>query len=364
MQNIVKAPRIFTGTEWLEDRSVVIEDGHISQIISSSDAPVNSINYENCFLAPAFIDVQVYGAAGKLLAVFPEASTLELMNSRFSAEGTCLFQPTLATNTVQVFRKGIDATREYLEKGGVGVHGLHLEGPWINPVKRGAHIESLIHSPTVEEARELLEYGKGVITMITLAPEVCSKEVIDLVLSYDIVISAGHSNATYAEAMNGFDKGITTVTHLYNAMSPLQHRAPGLTGAAMMSENTFASIIPDGYHVDYTAIALAKRVMGKRLFAITDAVTETSSGYYPHHLAGNKYESSGILSGSALSMYQAFLNLVHEVDIEVEEALRMCSLYPAQVLKCDHLYGKIVPQAVGQLLVLDQQLKLVDIINQ
>jgi N-acetylglucosamine-6-phosphate deacetylase len=364
MDKVVKAERIFTGTEWLDDKAVVIKKGMVSNIIPASEAPADVINYPGCFLAPALIDVQVYGAANKLLAVFPGVHTLELMYQQFSAEGTCLFQPTLATNTLEVFKKSIDATREYLENGGKGVYGLHLEGPWLNPVRRGAHIESLIHSPSVDEVKDLLEYGKGVITMITLAPEVCTREVIHLILSYGIVISAGHSNSTYRQAMEAFQNGVTTVTHLYNAMSPLHHREPGLTGATMVSETAFASIIPDGYHVDYAAIDIAKRIMKQRLFAITDAVTETSSGFYPHHLSGNKYESGGILSGSALSMYQAFLNLVQQVGIDTGEALRMCSLYPAQVLGCDDEYGKIAPQYAGQLLVIDNELKLVDIINQ
>jgi N-acetylglucosamine-6-phosphate deacetylase len=123
-----------------------------------------------------------------------------------------------------------------------------------------------------------------------------------------------------------------------------------------------ASVIPDGHHVDYAAIAIAKKIMGQRLFAITDAVTETAEGPYQHHLVGDKYESNGILSGSALSMYQAFYNLVHYVGIEVGEALRMCSLYPAQVLNVHDRYGKIVPHYAGQFVVLDKQLKLADVI--
>ena len=155
-----------------------------------------------------------------------------------------------------------------------------------------------------------LNMAKDVIKIITLAPEVCSQEVIDLILSYNVIISAGHSNASYTEAINSFTKGITAVTHLYNAMSPLQHRAPGLVGAAMDNKKVMASIIPDGHHVDYAAIRIAKEVMKERLFIITDAVTETTEGYYPHHLEGSKYVSNNILSGSALTMNKAVQNLV------------------------------------------------------
>jgi N-acetylglucosamine-6-phosphate deacetylase len=285
------------------------------------------------------------------------------MQDVFSKEGTCLFQPTLATNTIEVFKQSIDAVRAYWQGGGKGVQGLHLEGPWINPVKRGAHVESLVQKPVLSEVKDLLEYGKGVIKTITLAPEMCPQEVIDLILSYDIIISAGHSNASYREATASFSNGISTVTHLYNAMSPLHHREPGLTGAAMLHTDVAASIIPDGHHVDFEVIAIAKKMMGERLFAITDAVTETKEGPYQHYLAGDKYECNGTLSGSALSMHEAFYRLVTKAGIETGEALRMCSLYPARVLKMEHLYGKIAPGFAAQFVVLNKQLKLVEVIT-
>ena len=124
-------------------------------------------------------------------------------------------------------------------------------------------------------------------------------------------------------------------------MSSLMHRSPGLVGAAMNNEKVIAAIIPDGHHVDYSAIQIAKKIMKERLFAITDAVTETNTGPYQHQLVGDKYESNGILSGSAISMYQAFLNLIQKVQVDVDEALKMCSFYPAKALGMEHLYGTI-----------------------
>ena len=361
MQRIVQAEKIFTGTDWLYNHDIAIEDGIIQSIEPSRKGFIRED--ADSFIAPAFIDFQVYGAAGKLLAVYPSADTLQTMQEVFSKEGTCLFQPTLATNTIDVFKKAIDAVRDYWSSGGKGVYGLHLEGPWINPVKRGAHIESLIHSPTIEEVKELLAYGKGVIKTITLAPEACNNEIIKLILADDVIISAGHSNATYQEGMQSFDAGVSAVTHLFNAMSPLHHREPGLAGAALQHTEVAVSIIPDGHHVDFTMIALANRLMGDRLFAITDAVTETTDGPYQHHLSGDKYECNGTLSGSAISMYDAFYNLVTKVGIETEEALRMCSLYPAQILGESRLYGKIAPGSTAQFVRLNKQLKLVEIIT-
>ena len=358
------ADRIFTGNEWLEAHAIFAENNLIKDVIPSSSLPLNipAKKFDDCFLVPAFIDLQIYGAYGKLLAAYPEADSLFKLNEYCRKGGAAFCLPTVGTNTLEIFYRCIDAVKEYWKQEGEGILGLHLEGPWINVVKRGAHIESLIHSPSIKEAEELLSYGKGVIKMITLAPEVCSNEIIDLILSHDIIISAGHSNATYAEAMNGFGNGITTTTHLYNAMSPLQHRAPGLAGAAMDHHSVMASIIPDGYHVDYPAIRIAKKVMNERLFVITDAVTETGTGYYQHKLAGDKYEAGGILSGSALTMNKALKNLVNHCGIELAEALRMCSLYPAQVMKMDNMFGKIRKGYRSNFAVLDSNLNIVTVL--
>jgi N-acetylglucosamine-6-phosphate deacetylase len=362
---IYTAQRIFTGDAWLNDHAVMVENGSISSVVPvsslSSSQPVHS--FDDCIIAPAFIDLQIYGAYGKLLAAYPEADSLFKLAAYCEKGGAAFCMPTVATNTYEVFYKSIDAVKDYWNKNGEGILGLHLEGPWINSVKRGAHIESLIHSPSIQQAEELLNYGKGVIKIITLAPEVCSKEVIDLILSHNIIISAGHSNATYNEAKTGFANGITTVTHLYNAMSPLQHRKPGLVGAAMDDSTVMASIIPDGHHVDYAAVRIAKQVMKERLFVITDAVTINTEGYYQHTVAGDKYEADGILSGSALGMNKAVKNLVDHAGIELAEALRMCSLYPAKVLKTENRLGRIAPGYQSVMTVLNTDLEVVSLLR-
>lgn len=350
------AERIFTGEEWLTRHVVLVEHNRIKQVIPVSLLPssIPAQHFDDSILVPSFIDLQIYGAYGKLLAVYPETDALYKLADYCRKGGAAYCLPTVATNTKDVFFHCIDAVKNYWQQDGEGVLGLHLEGPWINPVKRGAHIESLIHPPSLTETKEILEYGKGIIRMITLAPEVCSKEVIELILSYDIVISAGHSNATYKEAMKGFDTGIRAVTHLYNAMSSLQHREPGLTGAAMDHSSVMSSIIPDGHHVDFAAIRIAKNALQERLFAITDAVTETPEGYYRHSLAGDKYEAAGILSGSALTMDKALRNLTLHCRIDTGEALRMCSLYPARLMQLQDELGRIAPGYRACLTVLNK----------
>ena len=339
-KKIFSAAKIFTGTNWLIDHSIITENDIIIDILPT--ALVNPLENQAVLasIVPAFIDIQIYGAYGKLLAVYPEADTLFKLYDYCSKGGAFHFCATVATNTLDVFYKTIGAIKAYWQQGGKGCVGLHLEGPWINPAKRGAHIESLIHSPSIEGIKQLLDYGKGVIKIITLAPEICSSEVIQFIQSKNILISLGHSNTSYQQAFQAFDNGITTATHLYNAMTGLQHREPGIVGALFNHPTAMASIIPDGYHVDYAAVKIAKKIMKERLFVITDAVTDTTEGYYPHQKAGDKYESNGILSGSALTMRKAVQNLVEHCDVELDEALRMCSLYPAQLLGLNNL-GKI-----------------------
>jgi N-acetylglucosamine-6-phosphate deacetylase len=334
---------IFTGDEWLTDHAVIVEAGTIKAVLPVKDIPadIETENFSNSILAPAFIDVQIYGAYEKLFAVYPDPHSLQLLNNYSNSGGAAFCMPTVATNQSEILFQCIDAIKLYWQQGGEGILGLHAEGPWINKLKRGAHVESLIHSPTIKEVAALIHYGKDVLKIITLAPEVCSKEVIDLILSSRIKIFAGHSNATYEEAIQSFNSGITAVTHVYNAMSPLQHRSPGLVGATLDHQKIMASIIADGFHVDYAAIRIAKKIMQQRLFAITDAVTTTTEGYYQHQPEGDKYTAGNILSGSALTMYKALQNLVNHAGIEIGEALRMCSLYPAQVIQIDDHAGRI-----------------------
>ena len=363
--NAYSADKIFTGESWLTDHAILVEKDRIIDLQPSSSVASTIIkkNFAGKFIAPAFIDLQIYGAKEHLLAAYPEIKSLEYLKEYCAAGGAAFCMPTVATNRKPVVLQCIDAIRNYWKHQGEGILGIHLEGPWLNPVKRGAHLESEIHQPTVDEVKDLLDYGRDVIKIITLAPEQCSQEVIELILSNNILISAGHSNATYAEGIHAFQSGIPLVTHLFNAMSPLLHRSPGLVGAAMDHEFVMASIIPDGHHVDYAAIRIAKEVMKDRLFVITDAVTNTDRGDYRHQLEGDKYTAGGILSGSALTMVKAVHNLITYVGIDLEEALRMCSLYPAKALRAEAELGRIAKGYLAKMVVLDDRLEDATIIN-
>jgi N-acetylglucosamine-6-phosphate deacetylase len=360
-QKIYTVKHLFTGEDWLNDHAVILEGDKIMDILPASSVTGATAGYDT--ILPAFIDLQIYGAYGKLFSVCPEPETLSLIHQYCKTGGAYYFQPTVATNTTQMIHNCIDAIREYRKQGGEGCLGLHVEGPWINKEKRGAHIEQLVHAPSVDEVKELLEYGSGVIKMITLAPEVCSDGVIQTILSYGVVISAGHSNITFEEATKAFSKGINAVTHLYNAMSGLQHREPGLVGAAFLDRDVMASIIADGHHVDYAAIKIAKQVMKERLYLITDAVTETEQGAYPHRKEGDKYVASGILSGSALTMMQSVKNMIAHAGIDKTESIKMACVYPAKVARLQDSVGKIAKGFIARLIATDTSLSFHEMVK-
>lgn len=351
---------VFTGTNMLQHHAVLVKNGMIESVLPlvSVEQGIVVHNFGDSVIAPPFVDLQLYGAAGRLLSEFPDKETLQAIVEEGRKGGTAYSLPTVATHSYDTIFRCVDAIRDYWKEGGKGILGLHVEGPWINKLKRGAHVENLIFTPSVAQVEELLDYGGDVIRMITLAPELCSREIIALIRSHNIVVAAGHSNATYTQANEGFEAGVELATHLYNAMSGLQHREPGLVGAIFEHEVARASIIPDGYHVDFATVRIAKKIMGERLFVITDAVTDTRTGPYRHELEGDKYVANGVLSGSALTMVKAVRNLVNHAEIPIAEALRMCSLYPARLLNM--IDNKMLLKAgyVAEMVVLDEQLAL------
>jgi len=359
------ASNIFNGSDFLEKHAVVVTDGIIESVVPlvSIEEGIDLVDFGTGYIVPAFIDLQLYGAHGRLLSEYPDAATVAAIVDYCRSGGAKYCMPTVGTNTYEVIFKCIDAVRDYWKQGGEGVLGLHVEGPWISKTKRGAHNADWIFSPSVNQVKELIDYGEGIVKYITLAPEECPAEVISLIRSRNIFISAGHSNATYEQATYAFDNGIELATHLFNAMSPLQHRGPGVVGAIFNHPVAKASIVADGHHVDFAAIRIAKKIMGERLFVITDAVTETSTGYYKHTFEGDKYTSNGILSGSALKMNKAVKNLVEYAGISLGEALRMCSLYPARAVNISDETGMIKKGYKADLVLLDEDLNMLNIIE-
>ena len=363
---------IYTGHEVLREHAVVTEGNRITAVIPWKRGAIPThgaafgdagggafIDLEGGNLAPAFIDLQLYGGGGLLFSDHPSVASIEA-TYRYSLEGGAAYiQPTMATQTDELMDKAIEAVTQYQAKGLPGVIGLHLEGPYMNPAKRGAHREDFIQIPQKDKLGKLLQKAGKSLTMMTLAPERCDPASIRTLIDAGVIVSAGHTNATYEEAMQAFDLGIPAATHLFNAMSALSHRAPGMPGAIFDRRDIYTSVVADGHHVDFAAIRLAKRLLGDRLYLITDAVTPNNEGVYLHQLKGDKYVvPDGTLSGSALTMIKAVQNCVEKVQIPLNEALRMAALYPARVMGLDNRLGSIRPGLEAALVWFDDAYKV------
>jgi N-acetylglucosamine-6-phosphate deacetylase len=365
MQYLLIKAQIFTGETFLSDQAVWIEDEKIKAIVSQHELPENIeiIDLQGLIIAPGFIDLQIYGGEGNLFNNEPTPETIQATYQSQLAGGTTQFQITLSTTSLETMFQAIEACQTYQQSGGKGLLGLHLEGPYFNPLKKGAHVEKYLRKPTLTELEKLVEKGKGIISYLTLATEMCNEAELYFLLNSDIRIAAGHSNATYVQATQSFGKGINHVTHLFNAMSQWQSREPGLVGATFDSE-VFASIIADGIHCDFTSVKLAKKLMQERLFLITDAVTESKSGDYKFKFATDHYiDESGVLSGSALTMMQAVKNCVTKVGIDLAEALRMASLYPARAMSLENNFGRIYEDYTANLVVFDADFQVRKIVQ-
>lgn len=363
MKQVFTNATIFTGKEMLTGSAILVDDGIITGFVYDSDIPdeydVKDIGGNN--IAPAMIDLQIYGGNGYLFSADPSIEAIEATYQYCRDGGASKFLLTCATNSPEVFSKAIAVVKQYLNAGGKGMPGLHLEGPWINPEKRGAHLPAFIHKPTLDEAKKLVDEADGVVKMITLAPEMVDDEVIGHLRSSGIIVSAGHTNAAYPQAMKGLGK-VDVVTHLFNAMSQFQSREPGMVGAIYDHPSICCSLVADGVHVDYAAIRISKKILGERIFLITDAVAETSGSPYPHVFKQDRYTlPDGTLSGSSLTMMKAVKNCIDHAGIEMEEALRMGSLYPARVLGIDNNTGLIERNYEASFVVFDNDLNVIDV---
>lgn len=356
--------RIFTGEVFIDHYAVLVKDDVIQSVLPATQVPVEAkhVDLKGHLLAPAFIDLQIYGGNGRLLLQQPDAESIKSTYEYCLAGGATHFMITIPTISFEIMEQSINAVRDYWAQGGKGCLGLHLEGPFMNPIKKGAHLEKYIKVPTETDIDWIIEKGKGIVRIVTLAPERSDATLVARLLEAGIVVSAGHSNATYQEATNGFNLGIAAATHLFNAMSPLQGREPGMVGAIYDHPRVAVSVVPDGVHVDFNSIRISKKILGERLFLITDAVTSNPSGDYVYIFDKDRYVTGqGVLAGSCLTQLQGVKNCVEQVGLTLEESLRMASLYPARVAGLETL-GRIAPGYEARFVVLNAQLELQQVI--
>jgi len=358
---------IFDGITRHRQSGVLVVGGIVRAVVPEAeigaDWPVQRL--AGGLLAPGFVDVQVNGGGGVLLNDRPTIEGVKTICDAHGRFGTTSLLPTLITDSPALTEQAIAAIRGAIKAKLPGCLGLHLEGPFLSPERHGAHDAHLIRPMGQADVDHLLALDIAPL-LITLSPERISPAIIRRLVEGGIIVSLGHSNATYDQVMAAVEAGARGVTHLYNAMSPLTHRAPGLVGAALESGDLWCGLIADGHHVHPAAIGVALR--GKRqpgrIFLVTDAMSTIGSDLQVIELNGRKvYRRGGVLmledgtlAGSDLDMMSAVRFMAQKADVALDEALRMAAAYPAEFLKRSDI-GRIAPGAQADLVHIDDALK-------
>ena len=370
MKTVLRNARILAGDEFRDDLAVVIEDGRITALVSDAAPQLGSadeqVDLGGGWLLPGFIDAQVNGGGGVLFNNTPDVDSLRTLAAAHRRFGTTGLLPTLISDDVQVMRRAIDATRAAIAQGVPGVLGIHLEGPYIAPARKGTHDANKFRVPDADEIAMAASLDNG-LTLLTLAPERVPLDSIRALVERGVIVAAGHTAASYEEARAGLDAGIRGFTHLYNAMSPLTGREPGAVGAALEDRDSWIGIIADGVHVHPASlrVALAAKPRGK-VMLVTDAMPPVGADSPSYELYGEVItavdgvvrNAAGSLAGSALDMATAVRNAVNLLGLSLEEAARMASRYPAQFLNVDDRLGEIAEGYQADLVLLDDALQV------
>lgn len=357
---------IFDGTVSRPDHAVIVENGRIADVVPSTQlsTDMHVEKLDGGLLAPGFVDVQVNGGGGVLLNDAPTAEGVAKICNAHATFGTTALLPTLITDTPELTQRAVAAIRQATVGDMPGCIGVHLEGPFLSPDKRGAHDAQLIRQMNDADADVIL--AMNIATMlVTLSPERVPPRIIRRLVDGGVIVSIGHSNATYDQILAAVDAGARGVTHIYNAMSPLSHRAPGVVGAALDSPSLWCGLIADGHHVHPAAIGIALRAKRQpgRIFLVTDAMSTVGSDIQEFDLNGRRISrrdgvlvlDDGTLAGSDLDMMSAVRFMVQQIGVELTEALRMAATYPADFLQRSDL-GRLAKGARADLVQIDGDL--------
>ena len=335
------------------DLAVVVRDGRIASVTSERELSrdVRRVDLEGDLLLPGFIDAQVNGGGGILFNEQPTPEAIAAIGAAHRQFGTTGFLPTLISDELPVVGRAIAAARQAMAQGVPGVLGVHIEGPFLNRKRKGIHEADKLRRLDDEGLALLTSLGAGR-TLVTLAPELAGLGMIARLAAAGVVVSAGHTNATYAQTIAGLDAGLTGFTHLFNAMSPLSSREPGAVGAALSDERPWLGVIVDGRHVDPVVLRLALRCRSAdRFMLVTDAMPPVGSEKKTFTLQnktitarnGACYDSRGRLAGSDLDMATAVRNAVSLLGLDLAQASRMASRNPAEFLGLGDEMGRIAP---------------------
>ncbi|GGD52101.1 N-acetylglucosamine-6-phosphate deacetylase [Pseudoxanthomonas indica] len=361
--------RVLTTQGFRDDLAVILDGRDIQSLLPLSEVPASTARHDlqGATLLPGYIDAQVNGGGGMLFNNAPTVDTLRRIGEAHRQFGTTGFLPTLISDDAEVMREAIAATRAAIEAGVPGVLGIHLEGPYLAPARKGTHDAGKFRVPDAAEIAMAASLDNGV-TLLTLAPERIPVDSIRDLVARGVIVAAGHTAGSYEEIRAGLDAGISGFTHLYNAMSPLQGREPGAVGAALEDRNSWCGIIADGHHVHAGSlrVALAAKPVGK-VFLVTDAMPPVGSDDPSYVLYGETItvqdgvvrNAAGSLAGSALDMATAVRNAVQMLGLPLAEAARMASTYPADFLGLSASHGRIAPGYRADLVAVDADLNVV-----
>jgi len=350
-----------------DDLAVLVRGGRIEALVLAGDAALDQAekhDLQGRLLLPGFIDVQVNGGGGLLFNAAPTVDTLRGIAAAHRRFGTTGMLPTLITDTAQVMHAALDAVDAAIAEGVPGILGIHLEGPFLAPARKGIHDANLFRLPDASDIADVARKHRGVV-MMTLAPERVPLETIRELSAAGVIVVAGHTAADYATTRAALDAGVSGFTHLYNAMTPLGSRDPGVVGAALDDPHSWCGLIVDLHHVHPASlrVAIAAKARGKSVL-VTDAMPPVGADDPTYVLNGQTIvardgicqSADGVLAGSALDMATGVRHLVNAVGLPLAEASRMASAYPAAWLGLERELGRIVAGQRADFAVLDDAL--------
>jgi N-acetylglucosamine-6-phosphate deacetylase len=362
--------RVLRDAGFVDGLAVLIDNGRISAVVPRNDQRVDAAvahDLRGQRLMPGFIDTQVNGGGGVLFNDAPTVDSIRAIGRAHRRFGTTGFLPTLISDDLHVIEEALAAVREAIRVRVPGVLGIHIEGPFLNPERKGAHDPAKLRTLDAAAVR-LLATPTGGRTMLTLAPEMTDSDTLADLAKAGIILSAGHTNATHAEVRQALGHGLRGFTHLFNAMSQLGNREPGVVGAALEDSGSWCGIIVDGVHVDPVVLRLALRCKpGDRFMLVSDAMPNVGADISEFTLAGKKIivrdgkllDEAGTLAGASLHMAGAVANAIKLLDVDPAGAARMASANPAAFLKLDDL-GRIEPGYRASLVLADERMNVLE----
>ncbi|MFH7835318.1 MAG: N-acetylglucosamine-6-phosphate deacetylase [Candidatus Aenigmatarchaeota archaeon] len=369
----IKVSELITPIEKLSKVYVLISSGRIEKIISwkdKIDKEYEIIDYSNYICAPGYIDIHTHGCYGYSAMDNKEGSILKISESLLK-HGVTSFLPTTLSAPIDELSsvlKNITSAMK-INNYGAEILGAYVEGPYISKEKAVAQNVLFVRNPNIEEFKGLLKISEKNIRVVTIAPEVPGAiEFIKNAVKNGVVVAAAHTNANYEEAIAGFNAGITLCSHFFNGMRNFHHRDPGIIGAALINPNVYCEIIADMVHLHPSTIKLTLLAKGiDKTILITDSISATglSDGYY--ELEGLKIivkngvsrrVDTGDLAGSTLTMDKAVKNMVNEIGLSIEDAIKMATINPAKVIG-EKERGFIFPGVIANLIILDEKLNVI-----